>query len=125
MNMTSAGQLSFMASLPNSGHVTVIVVGDPAEWAQSGRPFPDASAMAFLSFEEITRSVLDTLRPSVIVSPVLSRSFDCIDLAVHLHWLAFKGSYRAISRDFPNPSVIESEVRACCPRLDFKIILEN
>ena len=45
-----------------------------------------------------------------------------IDLALELNRLGFSGEYRAISKDLPNPNVIEREVRQLCPHLDFKLI---
>ncbi len=105
--------------------VSVVAVGNRREWDQSGNQPPDATGIAFVSFEDISHSFFEDRRPSVIFSPVLARGFDCIDLAVLLHRLGFTGSYRAISRDLPNPTVIEAEVRAVCPNLDFKIMTAN
>ena len=108
---------------PQNTHI--LAVGDPKEWKQAGRRLPEGGAVAFISFEQLNGELLAQARPPVVFSPVLSRRFDCIDLAILLHRLGFTGSYRAVAPSLPNPKVIEGEVRACCPNLDFQILLEG
>lgn len=78
-----------------------------------------------MSFHEITDTLLNDLNPSMIISPVLARHFDCIELALLLHNLGFVGAYRAMAKDMPKPELIEREVRQMCPRLNFKLLLAN
>lgn len=112
---------------PRSDHnapVKILAVGDPSEWQQQGNHLP-VGGIAFLSFHEVTDTVLGEYDPSMILSPVLARHFDCIELAVLLHNLGFTGAYRAMAKDMPKPELIEREVRQMCPRLDFQLLVAN
>lgn len=121
-NMSLFAEAEHAASEPDGGGVRVLAVGDPPEWENHGKALRHGG-VAFVSFDEVSDSVLDFYRPSVIFSPVLARAFDCIELALLLNNLGFTGSYRAMARDLPRPDVIEREVTQICPRLDFQILL--
>lgn len=100
----------------------IMAVGEPLEWAKQGNDLPDYDDMVVVSFEEVTEGYLDYYKPSLIVSPALSPAFDCIELAMLLHNIGYKGAYRAVVRDLPNPGLIEREVKSICPMLDFGIL---
>ena len=70
----------------------------------------------------VTAESLSTLRPELILSPVVTPRFDCLDLAYRLCDLEFAGPYRALARDLPDPGLIRQEIRGHCPGLDFDII---
>lgn len=101
--------------------VRALAVGEPLEWQRQGHALP-REGLAFIAFHEVTQVTLDYLQPGIVFSPVLAKSFDCIDLALELHRLGFSGEYRALATDLPNPGVIEREVRQLCPQLDFKLM---
>ena len=101
--------------------VAILAVGDRGEWEHHGDPLPKGG-IAFVDFHEVTETMLEHLRPSTVFSPVLARRFDCIELALLLHGLGFRGAYRAMSKDLPRPEVIERQI---CPRLDFRIVVPN
>ncbi len=104
--------------------VRVIAVGEPGEWTQKGNFLPKEN-VAFMAFHDVTDTTLEYLSPTIIYSPVLAPSFDCIELAILLHNLGFKGEYRAFARDLPKPDLIVREVRQICPRLSFQIVSET
>lgn len=104
--------------------VSVLAVGDPDEWLRNENPFPD-EGMAFLSFADISESILTQYNPTVVFSPVLASNFDCIDLAILLQQVGYTGSYRAMAKDLPKPDLIEREVAHICPRIDFSIVISS
>lgn len=104
--------------------ISVLAVGDPTEWKQLGKPL-QSGGMVFISFEEVSETVLAHYNPSVVVSPVLTPHFDCIELALLLHNLGYTGSYRAMVNDLPKPELIVREVSQMCPRLKFSITIAN
>lgn len=101
--------------------VSVLAVGNRAEWEMDGNSLP-GSALAFAAFEDVTEAVIQEYDPAVIVSPILASNFDCIDLALLLHSLGYRGSYRAMATDLPRPELVVREVSQMCPRLDFDIL---
>ncbi len=107
-----------------SAPISVLAVGDPKEWKQSGKPL-QSGGMVFIAFEDVTEEVLAHYSPPVVVSPVLASNFDCIELALLLHNLGFSGEYRAMVNNLPKPELIAREVSQMCPRLSFSIINAN
>ncbi len=101
--------------------VKALAVGDSEEWLRERRILTRDS-VAFIAFHEIDETVLASLGPSLVYSPLLATSFDCIDLALLLSKLGYEGRYRAVSDNVPKPNLVEREVRQLCPRLDFKIV---
>ncbi len=84
---------------------------------------PLDSAITFIEFRELNAELLETLTPDIVLSPLLCSSFDCMDLAQVLDGLGgFRGRYRAMSAQVPQPELIRREVKACCPRLDFDLV---
>ena len=92
---------------------------------QRGNGVPQASSMRFVSIEDVTDTLLAQLCPTVIISPALSKRFDCIDLAQLLCRLEYRGRYRAVSHELPNPKMIEREIRSICPNLDFGVLTSD
>lgn len=113
--------LSFDTS--NDQTVAILAVGNAEEWRKTGNRLQGEGRIAFVSLEEITDVTLSRLCPTVILSPVLANSFDCIDLAQRLFSLGFTGRYRAVSDELPNPEMVEREIQHLCPGLDFGILV--
>lgn len=116
-----------VAAISDVAHQTVAIlaVGEPEEWLQSGQKAPSVGNIEFVSINEVNSALLEHLCPTVVISPALSRRFDCIDLAQILCSHKFKGRYRAVSRELPNPSMVEREIRNLCPGLDFAILVDK
>ena len=104
--------------------VAILAVGDSKEWLRQGNPLPMDGSVHFVSIEDVTDVLMSRLCPSVVLSPALTDRFDCIDLAMILHGIEFKGRYRAISGELPNPRMVENEIRQLCPGLDFGILVD-
>lgn len=105
--------------------VAVLAVGDSEEWLRQGNRILTKSSVVFVSIEKVTTALLNRLCPTVVISPALSHRFDCIDLAQILHGIGFKGRYRAVSGELPNPEMIEREISHLCPGLDFAVLTTN
>ncbi len=119
--MNDFGHTVFAKAVKNMA-VKVLAVGDPSEWTDAEKNFPDARDMHFLGFDNINEAALALYQPHSIYSPVFARNFDCIELAILLQHLTFDGVYRAFGNNLPNPKLIEREVRMACPRLNFEIV---
>lgn len=101
---------------------TALAVGDVRQWREQGGAPALGSHLFFAEFQDVDHVLLDMLSPRLVISPALSRRFDCVDLAVRLETLGFRGAYRAFSTDLPRPGVIDREIRSLCPSLDFAIV---
>ncbi len=109
----------------NDETVAILAVGSAAEWREGGNRLQADGRVAFSSLEEVSEESLARLCPTVILSPVLARNFDCIDLAQKLFSLGFTGRYRAVTDQLPDPEMVEREIRHLCPGLDFAILIDR
>jgi len=100
----------------------IVAVGDPDEWVRSGQILPHSGELMLVGFSDVTEAFLELHDPPVIISPVLARNFDCIDLAFQLRHIGFRGRYRAVTDDIPSPDIVEREIRGLCPGLDFAVV---
>lgn len=102
----------------------VLAVGSPEEWDRRTGYRRRTGSLTFVAFAEVTRELLEELRPVAVVSPALAWEFDCIDLAARLCRLGYHGVYRAMAADLPRPEVVEAEIAQLCPGLDFGIVTQ-
>ena len=103
----------------------ILAVGEVATWRAAGKALPMDSQIAYADFSSIDSDLLKTLVPDIVLSPLLSRSFDCMDLAQVLDQSGFRGRFRVFTTKLPSPSVIIGEVKAICPNLDFDFIFSG
>lgn len=79
--------------------------------------------MRVIDFSALTGPLLEDFAPHFVVSPVVTRGFDIMDLAHRLWQLGYSGSYRALTDiELPNPALIVREVRLACPGLDVDVL---
>lgn len=99
----------------------VLAVGDIQSWVRMNRSVTEGP-VRFAGFHEVTAEALNHLSPALVVSPLFSRRFDCLDLAVTLHEIGYRGAYRVYAGDLPDPGIVVEEVRSITPGLDFDIL---
>ena len=104
------------------GSTTILAVGDVQAWATSGRQLPPVRTVRFVEFHEVTGLLLAETTPQLVLSPLLTRRFDCVDLAQRLAQLNYRGAYRAIDTGLPDPRMIVREIRMLVPMLDFEVL---
>lgn len=121
-NFRTLDQNDTLLEPDNLTPVKFVAVGDPVEWQDQGNLLP-RSNVAYVGFHEVTEEMLSFLQPAEVFSPVLAKSFDCIELALHLHNLGYTGRYSAFTRGLPNVPMVEREVQQLCPRIKFQISL--
>lgn len=122
-SMKSVGDLLRVSAADHPvGNTTVLAVGDVQEWTRRGRQIPSEGTVFFAEFHQVTEVLLAELSPRLVLSPLLTRNFDCVDLAQKLAQLGYRGPYRAIDVGLPNPSMIVREIRALVPMLDFEVM---
>lgn len=117
MSAVSAGDLA----RPSSG-LEILAIGDADAWRYLGGRDTLDGKVSFQSYQEVSGCLLDLLKPELVVSPLLARDFDCVDLARRLYDLGYHGPYRALATGLPMPGIVRNEVRQACPGLDFDII---
>jgi len=101
---------------------SIIAVGPNRQWLTSGSRPPVSDRLTAAAFEELDDRMLAIHEPDLVVSPVVTSGFDCIDVAQVLTDLGYRGPYRAITPGLPNPDIVRREVRALCPGIDFRVV---
>ena len=99
----------------------VLAVGDRSRARRSERNRSGDSRISFVEFHELNDCLLQRVRPGVVVSSLLGRRFDCVDLAQRLHDLGYKGKYRVLTDELPRPEMVLGELRTLFPGLDVEI----
>ena len=74
-------------------------------------------------FAELTTELMELHRPDVVLSPLMSSGFDCVELAYRLVDSGFGGRYRAFAEDIPRPEMVKREIRRSFPGLDFDVLV--
>jgi len=100
----------------------MLIVGDVRQWLSDGRDLPRVSQVSFVEFGNLSRTLLDDIAPDMVLSPLVSGSFDALDVAMRLHDLGYDGRMRAISPPLPDPVLVVREVHLLCPSLDFDLL---
>ena len=104
------------------GAATVLAVGDTRAWNVPGRSFASDQNVVYADFHEVGPDLIQRVAPRLVVSPILARNFDCVDLAELLGRLRYAGRYRAFGPQLPDPGMITREVRSLVPALDFDVM---
>ncbi|UWP90329.1 hypothetical protein [Aliiroseovarius crassostreae] len=100
----------------------ILAVGDLVAGDVETLPLPDRDRVSFVEFSDVTEELIHHLNPGLVISFLMSRSFDCLDLALQLQAIGFHGKYRVMAPEITNPKVIKSEISAQAPGVDFDIV---
>jgi hypothetical protein len=95
----------------------VLAVGDVFSIRTRTAPGVAGDTTAFAEFSEVTPELMEALSPQVVISSVLGRNFDCVDLAERLCEVGFNGCYRLIAHGMPQPDLVLREIRSLFPSL--------
>ena len=99
----------------------VLVVGNLSSWQQAGRAVPSVAGFHFTAFADVTQTLMQVIKPDLVLSALMGDDYDVIELARRLASLDFTGRYRALTHHLPSPRVVLNEVRAAAPGIDFDL----
>ena len=103
----------------------VLSIGDTDGFLEQFRLMAADHKVLAVGYNEATPAMIAAVGPAIVVSPLLSPTFDCIDMACVLSEAGFKGKYRAVSRPIPNPRLIKREIAEISKDLDFDILFSQ
>lgn len=107
----------------NDKEPVTLIVGDAAAWLSAGRSLPDDPSLHYVSFDELSKRLLESVDPDIILTPLLGQGFDALDLAKILEEYQFKGRFRALCPKLPNPDLVMREIQSLCPSVDFDLFV--
>jgi len=103
----------------------LLAVGDLDEHHISGRALTWDSQITYVGFSEVNGDLISALNPDIILSCLVCKAFDFLELAQALCNTGFRGRFRIITPELPNPGIVLSEARALCPSLDIDFIIDQ
>ena len=99
----------------------ILAVGEAGNWPSAGQDAMRQYQIGFAEFRHVTAELLSTLKPDIVVAPLLCETFDCLDLAQTLHTHGFAGRFRVIAPAIPAPWIISTEIETMCPSMNFSL----
>jgi hypothetical protein len=104
------------------GGPIIFVIGDLDRWLSNGRELPHVAGFTFIDVASLTADLLATSPPDIILSPLVARDYDAVEIARILGQLKFAGRYRVVTDGLPDPDLIMREVSNVAPDLDFAVV---
>lgn len=83
---------------------------------------PDASLRRARLADLTARELRSTDAPTLVLSPLVARGFDAMDLLTTLREVGFAGRYLVLASGVPHIALIRAEMRALAGRLNVDII---
>ncbi|MCU0907893.1 MAG: hypothetical protein MUF73_10690 [Rhodobacteraceae bacterium] len=61
----------------------------------------------------------------IVLSPMVGDTFDCLDVAVHLHESGFRGRLHVMAPALPDPAILRREVASLCPGIRVDVVIRD
>ena len=100
----------------------VLCVGTTEDWSGALAAALPSIDTHFASFDEVTPELLANVRPSVVLSPLFSKSVDSAELALRLQDYGFIGQLGAVTEPLPKPELIRAELNSLAPDICLDLI---
>ena len=117
--MSAIGSRNLRFALPASDFSDqILAVGFPFEShdLDNGR-----GRLISVEIAKLYEGLIEEFAPNLVISPLVGRSFDCVELASRLAEIGYDGLYVAISKDLPRLDIVRSEVRAMVTGVRFDV----
>ena len=115
-----------VASMDDDARIVILVVCNLQQWRRDGRQVPQMQDFHFTGFAELSRDLIEKVAPDIVLSALMGEDFDALELARCLSELGFRGRFRALTTDLPNPDSVRDDVRSAALGVDFDLfILEH
>lgn len=73
-----------------------------------------AGSLAATGLDMLDISLIERIRPDLVLAPLLGEGFDILDVAQSLSRVGFSGRLIAVSPTLPNPRGVLAELRGHC-----------
>lgn len=85
-------------------------------------PRPGAQTVVITHRRLLSVAMLQTVRPDVVVAPLIAPNWDLVDLAGTLEGFGYRGAVHALTKPLPRGELIVSELSALYPALSFRLL---
>jgi hypothetical protein len=97
---------------------------------RTSRPVEELGTMgrpAQISLLEYHEFLIQSEAPQadIVLSPMVGDTFDCLDVAVHLHASGFRGRLHVMAPALPDPAILRREVASICPGIEVDVVIRG
>lgn len=104
--------------------LVLLAIGDPRRLPEDVTDTDEAlEGVHFLAIDQLSRDAIELIAPDVVLSPLVSSGFDCLDIAERLDRVGFVGRYRIVVDQLPRPDLIRREIKSAFPALDCDVLM--
>jgi len=101
----------------------MMIVEKFAYWKTKAIWQPVETGLVFVDYSNLKQSIFSDPSTDLVLSALISRQFDALDVARNLADSGFTGRYRAFAKRLPNPVAVKAEISLVAPNLDFDIFV--
>ncbi|RLJ36134.1 hypothetical protein BCF46_3976 [Litoreibacter meonggei] len=83
---------------------------------------PPNALVHFAPVGALDGEVLAELKPSTIISGLVSRGSDAVELAERLADLKYEGQYQVLATALPRSDIVKSEISSVAPDIDVQLL---
>jgi len=85
-------------------------------------PRPGVQTVVITHRRLLSARMLQTVRPDIIVAPLIAPEWDLVDLGATLDGFGYRGTIHALTRPLPRGELILRELGALYPVLSFRLL---
>lgn len=111
---------SFADALPRDDETCLII--DAPEALALLRRLPVAPAVVLTSFPLLDRAMLEHVRPTRVVIPLISARMDAVQALTRLARLGFRGTVCILSVPLPDPALVLAELVPLAPDMTLHLL---
>jgi hypothetical protein len=100
--------------------VVLIVEAPDALAALSPRPGQQSVVVTRKSM--LSEQMIDTVQPDAVVGPLISETWDIVDLGLQLEALGYSGDLYVVTAPLPRAELVIREVSALCQGLNVRLL---
>jgi hypothetical protein len=105
--------------LANAGSVLLI---EATQALSMLAPRPGVQTVVITHRRLLSAGMLQTVRPEIIVAPLIAPEWDLVDLGAALESFGYRGTVHALTRPLPRGELILGELSALYARLTFRLL---
>ncbi|MCW1933258.1 hypothetical protein [Pararhodobacter zhoushanensis] len=100
---------------------TILVV-DAQQAMSVLTPNPRRQSVILTRKSMLGHKMLASVRPDVIIGPLMTQDWDIVDLALMLEALGYRGDLFAVTKPLPRAELVLREVSAVCTHLRVRLL---
>ncbi len=105
-----------------SSHCNVLAVGEVFQWCNRDSFLPTNALVSQADFKDVDIQLYADPTPDIVLSRLVCRNFDFLDLAQKLQAANYNGLFSIVAPKLPNPGIVIAEAKAAYPGIKIKFI---